>query len=132
MAIASKELRVKAVDAYKTGKFTQKQLADAYGVHYKTIQNWLKADARGEDQTPKPRGHRPRIFTESEEKELILILNDNPSITLEDIKLKFNKTCSISVIHRTLQRLGFTYKKISSCVGTRSRRCKKVHDEWAR
>ena len=56
MAIASKELRTKAVEAYKTGKFTQQQLADAYGVHYKTIQNWLKADANGEGQEPKKRG----------------------------------------------------------------------------
>lgn len=53
MTIASKELRIKAVEAYKTGKFTQQQLADAYCVHYKTIQNWLKADANNEEQVPK-------------------------------------------------------------------------------
>lgn len=66
MAIASKELRVKAVEAYKTGKFTQQQLADAYDIHYKTIQNWLKADVNNEDQIPKKHGCRLRIFTKEE------------------------------------------------------------------
>jgi transposase len=61
MAIANKELRIRAVEAYKTGAFTQQQVAKAYRVHYKTIQNWLKADANGEDQTPKQRGCRQRI-----------------------------------------------------------------------
>ncbi|WP_165177117.1 helix-turn-helix domain-containing protein [Desulfovibrio sp. ZJ369] len=113
MAIASKELRIKAVEAYKTGKFTQQQLADAYCVHYKTIQNWLRADANNEEQVPKKRGCRPRIFTKEEENELILLIRDEPSITLEKIKAKFNKTCNISAIQRTLLRLGITYQKNS-------------------
>jgi transposase len=37
MRIASEELRNAAMAAYKTGKFTRRQLTDAYGVHYKTI-----------------------------------------------------------------------------------------------
>jgi transposase len=125
MAIASKELRSKAVEAYKTGAFTQQQLAYAYRVHYKTIQNWLKADANGEGQTPKQRGCRPRIFSKDEETELISLIYDRPSITLEEIKLKFNKTCSTSVVHRTLLRLKITYKKNSSGLGTGSGRYKK-------
>jgi transposase len=53
MKNASQEPRERAVEAYKTGSFTQKRLADAYCAHHKTIQNWLKADADGEGQTPK-------------------------------------------------------------------------------
>jgi hypothetical protein len=37
MRIASEELRNAAMAACKTGKFTRRQLTDAYGVHYKTI-----------------------------------------------------------------------------------------------
>jgi transposase len=92
MKIASQELREKAVAAYKNGNFTQQRLADAYGVHYKTIQNWLKADANGEKQAPKPRGHRPRIFSKDEEIELLELIHNDPSITLEKIKIRFNKT----------------------------------------
>ena len=106
MTIASKELRTRAVEACKTGQFTQQQLAAAYRIHYKTIQNWLKADADGEGQTPRQRGCRPRIFSKDEEIALITLIRDNPSSTLEEIRIKFNKNCHTSVVHRTLPRLG--------------------------
>ena len=122
MTIASQELRERAVEAYKTGAFTQQQLAAAYRVHYKTIQNWLKADAKGETQVPKPRGCRPRIFSKDEEKHLLDLIRAEPSVTLEKIKLKFHKSCNVSVIHRTLLKLGITYKKNSTGIGTRSGR----------
>jgi transposase len=119
MPIASKELRERAVAAYKTGAFTQQQLADAYRVHYKTIQNWLRVDARGEPQIPKPRGCRPRIFSNAEELELAELIRNEPSMTLEEIKLKFHKTCNVSVVHRTLLKLGLTYKKNPAGIGAR-------------
>lgn len=122
MKNANQELRERAVEAYKTGAFTQQRLANAYRVHYKTIKNWLKADANGEGQAPKPRGHRPRIFSNNEEIELLELIRDAPSTTLEKIKLKFNKSCHLSVIHRTLLKLGITYKKNSKCIGTRTGR----------
>jgi len=119
MSIASQELRERAVEAYKTGGFTQQQLAAAYCVHYKTIQNWLKADAKGEPQVPKPRGRRPCIFSKDEEVKLLALIRDEPSITLKRIKLVFHKTCHASVVHRTLLKLGITYKKNSARIGTR-------------
>jgi len=111
MTIASQELRVRAVQAYKTGEFTQQQLADAYRVHYKTIQNWLKADTLGEPQVPKPRGHRQRILSKDEEFQVVELVRQDPSITLENIKAKLGKTCCLATIHRTLIRLGLTFKK---------------------
>jgi transposase len=122
MSIASQEVRERAVEAYKTGAFTQQQLAIAYRVHYKTIQNWLKADASGESQIPKTRGCRPRIFSKDEEIELLELIRDEPSMTLEEIKSKFHKTCNVSVVHRTLLKLGVTYKKNSAGIGTRTGR----------
>jgi transposase len=122
MSIASKDTRERAVEAYKNGVFTQQQLANAYCVHYKTIQNWLKADAMGEPQEPKQRGCRPRVFSKDEEAELAKLIREDPSITLKNIKITFNKDCNVSVIHRTLLKLGITYKKNSSSFGTRSER----------
>jgi transposase len=125
MGIASKDIREKAIAAYKTGKFTQQKLAEAYGVHYKTIQNWLKADARGEPQLPKTRGHRVRIFDSGEERELAQLVSGNKSITLSEIREFFKKNCNLSVIHRTLLRLGFVYKKNTKSIGARQRRHQK-------
>jgi transposase len=122
MPIANKDIKERAVEAYKTGSFTQHQLAKAYRVHYKTIQNWLKSDACGESQEPKPRGCRPRVFSKDEEIELADLIHVAPSITLEKIKIRFNKTCNVSVVHRTLLKLGITYKKNSPGLGARSGR----------
>jgi len=122
MTIATKDTRKRAVEAYKSGAFTQQQLADAYCVHYKTIQNWLKTDATGEAQEAKRRGCRPRIFSKNEEIELVKLIREEPSITLENIKIRFNKNCNASVIHRTLIKLGITYKKNSAGFGARSGR----------
>ena len=122
MSIANQDLRERAVAAYNTGAFTQQQLADAYRVHYKTIQNWLKAAAKGETPASKPRGHRPRVFTKDEEVELLTLIHNEPSLTLEKIKLKFNKSCNVSVVHRTLLKLGITYKKSPAGIGTRTGR----------
>jgi transposase len=125
MGIASQELRCKAVEAYKSGDFTQQQLANAYGVHHKTLFNWLKADKKGESQVPRKRGCRPRVFNAADELKILeLILND-PSITLEAIKENLAKDCDVSVVHRTLIRLGITYKKNSKSVRARSRRHQK-------
>jgi transposase len=118
MPTANKDTRERAVEAYKTGRFTQQQLAEAYCVHYKTIQNWLKVDARGEEQVAKARGRRPRIFNNDNEIKLIELIRKEPSITLEEIKVRFNKDCNVSVVHRTLLRLGITYKKNSAGIGT--------------
>ena len=63
------------------------------------------------EQEPKKRGCPPRIFTKDDEDKIFLIIQDNPSITLEGIKAMLNKDCSISAVHRTLHRLGLTYKK---------------------
>lgn len=119
MPISNNDIRQRAVEAYKTGLFTQQELANAYCVHYKTIQNWLKRDAHGEPQDPKPRGCRPRVFSTDEELELVNLIREEPSITLEKIRIRFNKTCNVSVIHRTLLKLGITYKKNSPGLGAR-------------
>jgi transposase len=130
MPIASRELRERAVAAYKTGAFTLQRLADAYRVHYKTIQNWLKADANGETQTPKHRGCRSRIFSKDEEIRLIEMICNDPSITLEKIKLEFNKNCHLSVIHRTLLRIGITYKKTLRASEQELEDIKMAREEW--
>jgi transposase len=67
MRIASEELRNADMAACKTRKFTQRQLADAYGVHYKTIHNWVKAEKTGMCQIPRKRGCPPGIFNEDED-----------------------------------------------------------------
>jgi transposase len=86
---------------------TQKELADVYGVHEKTIANWVRIAEREQRFTPLPRGHYPEAFTEEDKKALIVILTAQTDLTLEQLRDKMEKNCSLQTIHNTLIRLGW-------------------------
>lgn len=111
MPIASKDTRERAVSAYKTGNYTQVEVAAMFRIHYKTLQNWLRCDERGEEQIPKKRGCPKPALSDDDKEYIKKLVLDNPSITIKDIINKLGKTNSTSVIHRALIALGFTYKK---------------------
>lgn len=56
MKHASYDIRELAVKLYKSGNSTQQQVADIVCCYYKTIQNWIRADAE-ECEQPKPSSH---------------------------------------------------------------------------
>lgn len=111
MPIASKDTRERAVAAYRTGRYTQQQVADMYQIHYKTLQNWLRCDERGEEQIPKKRGHPKPVLNDEDKAAIHNMVLKNPSITIASIITALGKTRSVSVIHRALVELGLTYKK---------------------
>lgn len=81
-----------------------------YGIHYKTLQNWLRYDERGEEQLPKKRGHPTPVLNEEHKAAIKNMVMENPSITIVSIIKKLG-TGSRSIIQRTLVKFGFTYKK---------------------
>lgn len=111
MGFASKDTRERAVAAYKTGRYTQEQVAAMFGVHYKTIQNWMKADAEGRAQVPKPKGHLKRILEPDDLERIDQIMSQAPSTTIPMLMTQIGKFCSIGVYSRALKELGYTYKK---------------------
>ncbi len=82
MKFASKDTREHAVAAYKSGQYTQTDVARMFGVHYKTIQNWLKADVAGREQVPRPKGLLKRILNPEDLKKIDEIITENPSTTI--------------------------------------------------
>lgn len=110
MAIASKDTRERAVAAYKSHNYTQSEVARMFGIHYKTLQNWLRCDERGEEQIPKKRGHPKPVLNDEHKIAIKNMVLENPSITIASIMKKLG-TGSQSVIQRALVKLGFTYKK---------------------
>lgn len=111
MGFASKDTRERAVAAYKTGHYSQKQVGAMFGVHYKTIVNWMKADAEGREQIPRKRGHLKRILTGEDLEKIDRIMTEQPSTTLETLRSQIEKFCSLNVYSRALKELGFTFKK---------------------
>lgn len=121
MKFASPEIREKAVQAYLDGKGTAKQLAEIFGYTAATICNWVRAYRQTKQLAAKPNGHRKSCFTEEELAQLKDVIAETPDITLQEIKTRFNKSCCISAICRTVAKLGFTYKKNFQGKRTRQR-----------
>ena len=124
MKTASTETRALVVKAYTSGIATRKQLSEIFGYHIQSIGNWIREFEREGRVTPNPKGHRKSVFTDDEKKELCKLLQSNADITLEELKERFNKSCSLVAIHKTVVKLGFVFKKNSAGkrIGTRRHR----------
>jgi len=111
MKTANTETRSLVVKAYTSGVATRKQLAEIFGYHIQSIGNWIREFEREGRITPHAKGHRKSVFTDDEKNELCELLHSNTDITLEELREKFNKSCSLVAIHRTVVKLGFVFKK---------------------
>ena len=121
MKTASAETRALVVKAYTSGIATRKQLAEIFGYHIQSIGNWIREFEREGRIAPRAKGHRKSVFTDEEKIALAQLFQDNTDITLEELREKFGKNCSLVAIHNTVVKLGFVFKKnvAGKRVGTR-------------
>lgn len=126
MKFASQDTRERAVAAYKAGGRSQQEVADMFGVHYKTIANWLKADSEGRPQCPKPKGHLKKILDPADLAKIDQIMSSEPSLTIIQLMKRIGKICSVGVYCRALKELGYTFKKNLSSQRTGSGRYKRT------
>ncbi len=112
-AIASSQVRQRAIEAYRSGQGTQKQIASAVGIHERTLRKWDSAYERNGHFEPSPRGHNPAKFQGELLDELDEFVSAHPDVTLEEIKEHFagRVDCSIVTISNTLKCLRWTFKK---------------------
>ena len=121
MKTASAETRALVVKAYTSGIATRKQLAEIFGYHIQSIGNWIREHEREGRIAPLAKGHRKSVFTDGEIIALTQLFQKNIDVTLEEIREKFDKNCSLVAIHKTVVKLGFVFKKNAAGkrVGTR-------------
>ncbi len=112
-AIASSDVRQRAIEAYRSGQGTQHQIAAAVGVSYHGFRKWLKAYREDGTFEPKPRGHNPAKFSGTLLAELDDFVAEHPDTTLEKIRHHFagRVDCSVVTVHNTLTRQGWRLKK---------------------
>lgn len=122
MSIASPEIRKIAVEAYLSAKATQQQIADIFGFHRTAIVRWVREYRKDGRLVPQARGHMSKAFSDEEKERLVIMVEEKPDLTLEEIKEAFSKQCSLVAVHRELKRLGFRYKKNSEGIRARTRR----------
>jgi len=118
--IATKEIRERAIYAHLKRGLTQDQVAQNYNVHITTFQRWLSAFRKTGSYSPKKRGHRKAVFSDKRLKQLDSLVSKTPDATLEELQAMCGFSVSIVTIHNALKKLGYCYKKNSSCGGTRT------------
>jgi transposase len=121
MKTATAETRALVVKAYTSGIATRKQLAKIFGYHIQSIGNWIREFENEGRIAPRPKGHRKSVFTDDEKLEIIELFKNDVDMTLEELRERFGKNCSLVAIHKTVVKLGFVFKKNAAGkrVGTR-------------
>lgn len=112
MKHASEDIRNLAVGLYKSGEYTQQEVADIVGYHYNSVKAWLKADAEGRPQRPLPKGHKRRVPDPADLERLRDLVKGGSCRTPDEYTQAPGKG-SRSAVHRALKGPGYTYKKNS-------------------
>jgi transposase len=119
MPIASEEKRRLALDALNDGEHP-KDVARLFQAGVSSVYRWLRQNKTGQ-VGPRPTGNRPRSIGQDDEARLLALVNNKPDMTLEELKAALNLDCHPSTIHRTLKRLGLSFKKNTACRRARKR-----------
>ncbi len=111
MGIATREVRQRAIEAYRSGKGTQQQIADMFGINLRTFVRWWEQFRHHGQLAPKPRGHNPSALDEKEMQTLDRLIRKRPDLTLAQMRDVLGKRCSLVAIHYATIRLDWRYKK---------------------
>ena len=111
MSIATAEVRKRAIEAYRSGKGTQAQISEMFGVCQRTFGRWWRAYTDEGRLAPLARGHNPPALDDKAMQRLEALLEAQPDRTLEQLREKLGVSCSVVTIHNSIQRLGWRYKK---------------------
>ena len=111
--ISNKDVRRRAIKAYRSGHGSQEKIASTFGISRRTLQLWLRDYHQEGRLEPRRRGHNPARFSGAVLAALDAHVEAHPDATLVEIQTVFadRVPCSDVTIHNTLKRLGWRYKK---------------------
>lgn len=112
-------IRQKAIEHYQNGILTQEEVASDLGIHLSTFKRWLLRDRLGEGLEPikgENQG-RPGKIDDMGLQTIEKIVQENPSITLDELSEAYEKLHDInagrSILSRALKKLNLRRKKLS-------------------
>ncbi len=111
MSIATQEVRQRAIEAYRSSKGTQQQIASMFSISLRTFARWWEQFRHHGQTAPKPRGHNPSALNENEMRKLDRLIQKRSDLTLAQMRDALGKDCSLVAIHNATVRLGWRYKK---------------------
>jgi transposase len=106
------ELRTRIVDAVDRGVGSLPTIAKLFSVSIPCVSNYLQLRAQTGSLEPRPNpGGRSPAIAEERYAELRQLLDEQPDLTLDQIRDRMHLSCSLAAISRTLTKLQLTRKK---------------------
>lgn len=114
----SLDLREKVIDVYKTEEITQIELAERFNISLSSVKRYIRLSEISDDLSPKTEGKgRPGKIDESGYELIKQLIEERPTITLQDLSKVFYKKKKIvvgrSILSRACQKLLLKSKKLS-------------------
>jgi transposase len=105
------------------GKLTRQQIADRYRVSLGMVKKLLAQRKKTGDIAPRHRysGRKP-LFTVTHRRQLGRLIEDQPDITLEEMREALALRCTLPAIYYVLRGMKLTYKKNPARQRARARR----------
>src|SRR5262245_66675355 len=115
------ELRARIVDAVDRGVGSLPTIAALFSVSIACVANYLelREETGSLQPRPNPGGRRPAL-PEERYPEVRQLLQEQPALTLEQVRDRLQLSCSLAAVCRTLTKLGLTRKKKSCTPPTNS------------
>lgn len=111
MDIATEGTRQRAIAAYQAGEGTQDQIADMYRITPRTFSRWWRRFQQHGTAAPGGRGHRQAAYVGDDLLALDREVAAHPDATLEQLRERTGKDCSLEAVRQALLRLDWHYKK---------------------
>lgn len=123
MSTLSLDLRQRILDSYDAGEGTRQNIADRYRVSLGMVKKLLSQRKRTGDIAPRHAcsGRKP-YFTPKRRMQIKALIDEQPDITLEEIREQLSLECSLTAIHYVLKDMGMSFKKNASRQRARTRR----------
>jgi len=123
----SLDLREKAILACENGEYTQKEIAEQFGIGYRTLKAWLFLKKTTGDVTPKEHVHRGPLPV-IDEKGLSYIkglVDKKPDILISEIRELYSKKFKVrilpSMVSNAFKKLNLRRKKKSEYASEQDR-----------
>ena len=115
MATISQDLRERIVSAYDRGEGTRQQIAERYDVSLGMVKKLLQQRRRTDDIRARHHrsGRKPKL-THTHRRRLVQLVEEQPDMTLAELRDAIGVACSLPAIHYALAREGLSLKKRSS------------------
>ncbi len=122
----SQDLRDRVVAALKTGKKSQADVAETFGVSLSTVEKWWRQWRETGQYSAWPRSHGPQRTLAECDDVIRSAVQKQPAVTLDELCTQVAETqkvsASRSMMCRTLQVLGLPRKKSRSTTASERRR----------